>query len=214
MFWLAIPGPHQRIGPHQRAYGPDQGGSGRAQSITLETSPGDRAACGPALLFLVRRRARPDERGNKITNSSLELLPTLKLALTQLEAIPSQPGPNVEFWIAVEGLQHWVKRLEEVEQAEEEAVVQLLKDILLRRKGICVVGWTSARKVKAILQANGFGRLSHEESNASLCRDMELSLGSSEAVETLEEIEELIEQDTARDVVPRAGLEWSKPEGN
>lgn len=41
-----------------------------------------------------------------------------------------------------------------------------------------------------------------------------MSLGSSEAVETLEEIEELIEQDTARDVVPRAGLEWSKPEGN
>jgi predicted Zn-dependent peptidase len=144
-------------------------------------------------------------------NQRLSLLATLKLALKRLEVAGAQAGPDGNSMDARPALREQIEIWQAVEEGNDDRVMQVLRDTILERKAILVLGWASGQKVRANLQKNGFGRLSQEVSNETLIGLMAQNLDYFEWARPVREIAEKIEQETPSDVVKEVGLDRPEP---
>jgi hypothetical protein len=102
-----------------------------------------------------------------------------------------------------------IEALQRLEQADDDTLVEFVEKMFLRRKGITVVSFKSGAHVRERLEAKGFTRLAQDVSNETLVEHMDTYVSNQDTA--LAEIEELIVEGAARDVVEEVGLEWPEP---
>ena len=138
---------------------------------------------------------------------ALNLLPTLRLALKQLEAASSQAGSESGSEDARPALRRCIEQLEGIEEMDPDTVILNLQEIILNRKGIGVAAYMSVANVRTILRNKGFDNLAEEYTNAHIV-NLTLDVRDLNEDENLRNIQESLELLTARDLVEGAGLDW------
>ena len=140
-------------------------------------------------------------------HDELGLLATLELALKQLEAAGLGAAPDFDPKSFLQRLQSWINTLQCLDKADERDFILCIENTFLRRRGIIIAVYASAKNVSAILQANGAEHLYHEAFNESTFEWM----GDEFPDHEMQEVQQRIEGQTARAMMKRAGLNVAKP---